>query len=150
MPPEIVKSFEMAGFDGSDSIGYILVRSQNGELYQGSKSLCLVNSNCWEKVDNIPSLLPLSEFNVLANNCPINDRVIDDLPYPISFCAYYEDEASGSHLIRKAQFALLNDGSVWVWEFIPGMGAFFILGLGVISSIFSAILFSLIISLRRR
>jgi hypothetical protein len=58
----------------------------------------------------------------------------------VATCVYFGDEAAGTHFIRDVYFAMLEDESIWVWQFGLGMGASVIIIMGMIVSILAAVI----------
>lgn len=136
-PPTPLQSFRSAMFDESVTQASIVIETKNELFYRGSPSLCTLADNCWEKVDFIPENIPSGQFHV-SRTCPGNYDRRDDPPGKVVSCATYEDVAAGTHFVRDVHFAMLDDGTIWTWQFVPGMGAWLIILAGAMISILVA------------
>ncbi len=135
-PPETLESFQAAMFEESVTEASIVIETQI-EFYRGSQSLCEFDGNCWEQVEFMPGNISSGQFHV-SNKCLSNYDKMDEPPGVIISCATYVEVAAGSHLVRDAYFAMLDDGTIWTWQFVPGSGALLIIILGSVISILIA------------
>lgn len=103
------------------------------QLQRGSTVLCS-STNCWDSVDAKPKNPDSSKF-IVATECQSEYQGLTPYPGRLASCASYSDVAAGSHLVREAHFVLLEDGTYWVWRFVPGMGALYILILVSVAAI---------------
>lgn len=132
VPPYAIKEVAAVYFDAA-SEATIMTTTVGSDLFQqGALSLCS-NAVCWEQVESIPLTNDLSELTTTAL-CQSDFRKIALPPSTPVWCANFSDVGFGTHFVREAHFAMLEDGDVWVWQFVPGMGAFLIIMGGVVLS----------------
>jgi hypothetical protein len=127
-PPEGVGEVASVYFDARSEATIVLTSAENQLLQQGARSACGA-AGCWRQVDTLPAGNDWSEL-AIAERCQSEYARQAAPPGALLWCASYWDVAFGTHFVREAHFALLEDGSVWVWQFIPGMGALLIMLLG--------------------
>lgn len=124
-PPHGIGEVASVSFDARSEATVVLTSDNNQLLQQGARSACGA-AGCWQQVYTIPAGNDWSE-SAIAERCRSDYPRQAAPPGAIVWCASYWDVAFGSHLVGEAHFALLEDGSVWVWQFIPASGALLIL-----------------------
>jgi hypothetical protein len=134
--PSEIGQFETARFDENQS-GEIFITASDGKIYRGSQSHCGADVYCWQEVESLPDHQLEGRFSV-SDRCQGAYAKMDSLPGDTLACAHYDDISAGSQLIRDVYFVLLEDGTVWVWQFVPGLGAAGILLIGVVGAVFVA------------
>jgi hypothetical protein len=127
-PPHGIGEIASVYFDARSEATIVLNSADNQLLQQGARSACGA-AGCWQQVDTFPKGNDWSELTV-ADRCQSDYPRQAAPPGALVLCASYWDVAFGTHFIREAHFALLEDGSTWVWQFIPGMGALLIILIG--------------------
>jgi hypothetical protein len=127
-PPYGIGEITSIYFDAHSEATIVLTSADNERLQQGAVSACGA-AGCWHQVDTIPVGNDWSEL-AIAERCQSEYARQAAPPGALLWCASYWDVAFGTHFIREAHFALLEDGSVWVWQFIPAMGALLIILIG--------------------
>jgi hypothetical protein len=127
-PPEGVGEIASVYFDARSEATVVLTSADNQLWQQGARSACGA-AGCWQQVDTFPTGNDWAEL-AIAGRCQSQYPRQTAPPGALLWCASYWDVAFGTHFIREAHFALLEDGSVWVWQFIPGMGALLIMLIG--------------------
>jgi hypothetical protein len=134
--PVEIEQFETAQFDEKGA-GVVFVSTSDGKIYRGSQSHCGADVYCWEEVESLPDHQLEGRFSV-SDRCQGAYAKMDSPPGDTLACAHYDDISAGSQLIRDVYFVLLEDGTVWVWQFVPGLGAAGILLIGVVGAVFVA------------
>lgn len=132
-PVEILGFSQIAYKDASSPLLYL--QGVNGKSYVGPAENCENPLNCWQEVSVIPETFLMIEDFYLLSTCSNHPRLKIEFPKNLKSCIFLEDITAGSHLIRYAFFVQLNEGNILKWNFIPGMGAFFIIGFIFILSI---------------
>lgn len=115
-------------FDRYSEAAIFAAGSDGSELLRGSLADCRLG-RCWEVASSIPAVDNQNRLSI-SPQCRTDYPRMSDPPGQIVSCASYSDVAAGSHLVREAHFVLLEGDSVWVWQFIPGMGMMAILMAG--------------------
>ena len=134
--PAEIEQFETAHFDETGS-GEIFVTTADGKIYRGSQSLCGTDGHCWQEVESLPDHQLEGRFSV-SDRCQGAYAKMDSPLGDTLTCAHYNDISAGSQLIRDVYFVMLADGTVWVWQFVPGSGALGILLIGVVGAVIAA------------
>jgi hypothetical protein len=134
--PSEIGQFETARFDENQA-GEIFITAADGKIYRGSHSLCGVDGHCWQEVETLADYQLEGRLSV-SDRCQSAYPKMDSPPGDILTCAHYDDISAGSQLIRDVYFVVLEDGAVWVWQFVPGFGAAGILLVGVVGAVIAA------------
>lgn len=121
LPPVHVSSFAAVNGDS------LWVRSDSGEIYYNEiSSICA--SDCWRKVDEIP-VLP-----ILDHALKVTNKSCAPVPPLWGVIASISECRTTSWQDENNTFALLNDGTIYLWQAsLYGEGAFFLLWYGVIA-----------------
>ena len=69
-------------------------------------------------------------------------------PGTVLQCAAYDNMLPGTHFIQDAAFVLLDDGTIWQWQFVPGQGAMMIIAFGGLISLFVGLTLAVFMSAR--
>lgn len=146
-PPHGVGEVVAVTFDQRSDAVVVLSAANDAQLQQGSLSACAA-SGCWQITESIPNINDWSNLTI-SPRCQTEFQQQAPPPGAVVWCASYDDVAFGTHFIREAHFALLNDGQVWVWQFIPGQRMILIMLGGVGLAAVGWLIAFLVLSWRR-
>ena len=136
-PPATVDTLVSVQFDESPQQAALIVLATNGRYFRGAKSLCSQDEQCWEEISQ-PEILSKGKL-IIAHKCNSSYVHMTNPPGNPLSCTMLTDTAAGSHLLRDAYFVLLEDGTIWRWQFIPAMGAMIILFMSGVVAFFVTI-----------
>lgn len=137
-PPHAIEEVAVVYFNAASDATIVTTTAGSDLLQQGALSLCS-NAVCWEQVESIPATNDWSELTITAL-CEGDYKKIAPPPGAPIWCANFWDIAFGTHFVRQAHFAMLEDGDVWVWQFIPGQTAILIMIAGILAAGIIAVL----------
>jgi hypothetical protein len=128
-PPYEVEEIVTVYFDAMSDATIASTTADNALFQVGGLSICS-KASCWKQVESIPVTNDWSEMTI-TTLCRSDYRRIAPPPSTPVWCANYSDIGFGTHFVRDAHFVMLEDGDVWVWQFIPGQGALLIIITGI-------------------
>lgn len=129
-PPYEIEEIDAVYFDAA-SDATIASTTAGSTLFQvGGLPICS-NDSCWKQVESIPVTNDWSEMTITPL-CQSDYRKIASPPSTPVWCVNYSDIGFGTNFVREAHFVMLEDGEVWLWQFIPGQMALLIMITGVV------------------
>lgn len=128
-PPNAIDEVAAVYFDAASDATIVTTTVGSDLFQQGALSLCS-DAACWKHVNSIPARNDWSELTITAL-CQSDYKRIAPPPGTPVWCASLSDMAFGTNFVREAHFVMLEDGDVWVWQFIPGQMAILIMIAGM-------------------
>lgn len=118
----------------------VFLAAADGGYWRGTPSLCTTEgAMCWETATEFPDNWDGSELTIAPDCHSKLGYWLGSPPQTVLACTRYSMMMPGTHFLFESHVALVEDGSYWVWNFMPGQMALLIFMVGIVLALITAL-----------
>ena len=118
----------------------VYLAAADGGYWRGARSQCAAGgATCWAVAAEVSHNSDGAELTIAPRCDSEYGFWLSAPPGAVVSCVRYSDVLFGSHLIYEGHVARLEDGTYWVWDFVPGQLPLLILICGILLAFLAAL-----------